>query len=140
MPIWYHNPTYRFRLRFPSWWKKHVFVEETACGLNDALACIQFKLRYRRRINGILSTTIFDLVVFKMSKRKWDARYKDSPLQFIGSRKKIVYAVLTPGEPPDEFLLPDQTDYNRKLREFKYLSRMINRDLPEILKTFQLCK
>ncbi|WP_134701880.1 hypothetical protein [Ammoniphilus sp. YIM 78166] len=140
MPIWYHNSTYRFRLTIPKWWRKHVFVEETACGLKDARACIRFKLRYRKSINGVVSTPIFDLIVFNMSKRNWDARYKDSPLQFIASSKKVVYAALTPGEPPDEFLLPDQTDYNRRLREFKYLSRMINRDLPEILKSFQLCK
>lgn len=136
MSVLYRNKKYGFNLKFPSWWRKHVFVKEPACGLREAHGSIQFNLRYRKRINGETSTLIFEVIIFKMSQRSWDANYKDSPLQWIGSRKNVVYAALTPGEPPDEFLLPDQSDYNRNLREFKYLSRMINRDLPLVLKTF----
>ncbi|RXT06447.1 hypothetical protein [Ammoniphilus sp. CFH 90114] len=134
--VLYKNKTYGFLLQIPTWWKRHVFVVEEHC-MKEAQLCINFHLKYRRPIKGITHTNIFQIVVFRNSKKQWMKDYGDSPFIFLRARNGLVFAAIHPGEPPEEFLNPDGMDYNRKLLEFKRLSRMINKDLPVLLKSFR---
>lgn len=132
----YSNYRYFFRIDLPKWWEQHVKVQHLK-GIGGAEAVIHFDLKYRKRIHGKSSTRIFSLLVFHESKTDWLNKYGDSPLQFIAVRDRRVIAYLQPSEPPEEFLKRDGTDYNRQLLEFRWLSRMINHDLPRVFKSFR---
>lgn len=135
--IVYRNQKYGFRLDFPLWWRRRAFVVRRKCTGEDIVACIEFRLRYRRPIQGISSTTIFEVYIFRLSEKEWRRQYKDSPFFFLAARNGFVFAAIHPGEPPSEFLLPDGSDFNRNILEFQWLLRMINEDLPVILKSFR---
>lgn len=133
----YVNKKYRFSLLFPLDWKRNCFLTFEDC-LDDAEASINVNLRYQQEIQGETSTNVFSIIVFNLSKREWEEEYGDSPFQFLGESGPRVFASITPGEPPEEFLKPDKSDYDRTIREFRYLTEMINDDYPKILKTFRL--
>lgn len=135
--IVYRNQEFGFRLNFPSWWRRRAFVSRGKCVGEDIVACFEFKLRYRRPIQGISSTTIFDLFIFRLSEKEWRKEYEDSPFFFLAAKKGWVFAAIHPGEPPSEFLLPDESDFDRNILELQWLMRMINEDLPTVLKSFR---
>lgn len=135
----YINQRYGFRLSVPKWWKGRVFLTHDKT-LKEAEYAVQFHLRYRQKLQGKGSTIIFNLLVFRMSPAQWKTCYKDSPLEFIAYHDGRVLAYLTPSEPPEEFLLPDLSDYDRSLLEFRWLKRMINIELPCVVRSFRLLR
>lgn len=135
--ITYVNHKYHFRLNLPKWWEKHIFLRHVNRKKGTKTEEeIQFYLKYRKALQGKRSALIFSLVIFRMSAGEWRAAYADSPFQFIAHRQGRVYAILVPAEPPDEFLRPDLQDYDRTLLEFRWLTRMVNKELPDVMKSF----
>ncbi len=135
--IIYRNPKYRFRLTFPLWWRRWTFIVQKDQPQKVQTGTVDFNLRYRKPIQGKKSTNIFSIVIFRMSLPEWEKQYRDSPFHFLGNRGGLIFSAIPPGEPPEEFLLPDGSEYNRNLLEFQLLTRMINNDLPRILKSFR---
>ena len=130
----YTNKTYRFQMVFPRWWKPHVFITQLK---NGPEAAVHFNLKYRKKYRGRSSCVIFSVFIFKMSKRRWLEQFDGSPFQFLGERWGRVFAAISPGEPPDEFLKEDQSEYDWRIQELRALVKMENEELPKILKSFR---
>jgi D-mannonate dehydratase len=132
----YKNKKYGFTLSIPRWWKHHCFLDAVNF-MKDVESTINFNLKYSRKYDRKGCSNIVSILVFKMSKTKWQSEYDGSPIQYITSRYGRVFAYVTPSEPPEEFLKKDKRDYDRTIKEFKMLTRMVNHDVPRIIKSFK---
>jgi hypothetical protein len=137
--IRYLNKKYNYTLQLPTWWSSHVYVN-CLHRTKDAESSTNFYLKYSKKIKGKCSTIIFSILVFRMPYSKWKNKYKDSPLQFLASKEGKVFAFITPSQPPEELLNKDRMAYNHKLVEFKALVRMVNDDVPIIIKSLKFNK
>ena len=133
----YKNFSYGFSLTFPSWWEKYAYVSY-GTALPRAESAIHFNFNYRRN-----SINIFSIFVFHMTKSEWMATgFEESPLQYIASSRGKIFAYTTPGELPDQFLKPDKSDYDYKKygKEIYLLKKMVNDDVPNIIRTIRRIK
>lgn len=138
MPIIYRNQKYKFRLTIPEWWRKWTFVVQHDYPKKVQTGIIDFNLRYRKPIQGKSGTNIFSVVIFRMPLAEWKKKFRDSPFYYLGNRNGLIFSAIPPEEPPEEFLLPDGSDFDNSILELQVLKRMINKDLPGILKSFRL--
>ncbi|SDE30355.1 hypothetical protein SAMN02799630_05088 [Paenibacillus sp. UNCCL117] len=129
----YKNDKYGFILRFPSWWRRYCVISKRRKDPDS-----EYELHFRFKYKGKIYDDIFAILVYRMSKEEWVRRgYKDSPLTYLGAYDGRVFAALTPEELPYAFVDPKTGDYDYR----KYgtaiglLKRMVNRDVPALVKT-----
>ncbi|WP_175532234.1 hypothetical protein [Paenibacillus sp. yr247] len=76
-----------------------------------------------------------------MTRKQWREKgYDDSPVVFLAERNGRIYAYTLPGELPSDFLDKSGQDYDYKKfgKPIRLLKRMVNEDVPNIVKTFRL--
>lgn len=134
----YLDPVYGFSVKLPRSWKTFTVVR-TRRKLTDAEYGVFFLFKYK----GKVYEDVLSLYVFKMTLKQWqDEGYDESPYIFLAERGGRIYAYMVPGELPGDFL--DETgfdyDYEKYKREIDLLQRMVNDEVPEIVKTFKLKK
>ncbi|MDF9845059.1 hypothetical protein M2105_006129 [Paenibacillus sp. PastF-1] len=132
----YRDPRYGFTLKLPRSWKIYTAVERSN-RLEDAEYGVFFRFKYK----GKLYDDVLSLFVFKMTLKQWhDEGYDDSPYGFLAARGGRIYAYTVPEELPGEFLNKsgDDYDYKKYGREIRLLKRMVNDEVPQIVKTFTL--
>jgi hypothetical protein len=134
--ITYYNKKYKFALSFPKWWKRYGFIH-TKNVIEEAEATISINMKYSRSYNGKKETNVFRIVIFRMSKSQWDEQYKVSPFSYIAHRNGRVFAYIPSNEPPREFLKEDKSDFDYSNPDFQRQMKMINEDLPKIIKSFR---
>ncbi|WP_256757808.1 hypothetical protein [Cohnella sp. WQ 127256] len=78
------------------------------------------------------------MLVFRMTRKQWLKQYEDSPIIFIAERKGRIFAYVTPEELPSEFLNKSKQDYDYKKygKPIRLLKRMVNINIPAIVKKF----
>lgn len=131
----YRDPRYGFTVRLHRWWRCYTAVKR--CGrLKDAEYGVFFRFKYK----GKIYDDALSLLVYKMTLKQWHDRYNDSPITFLAQQRGRIFAYSVPEELPDAFLNQAKSDYNyRKYgRPIRLLKRMVNRDVPKIVKTFRL--
>ncbi|KUP24667.1 hypothetical protein AWJ19_19975 [Paenibacillus sp. DMB5] len=132
----YRDPRFGFTLKLPRSWKIYTTLERSN-RLEDAEYGVFFRFKYK----GKLYDDVLSLFVFKMTLKQWhDEGYDDSPYSFLAARGGRIYAYTVPEELPDEFLNKsgDDYDYKKYGREIHLLKRMVNDEVPQIVKTFTL--
>ncbi len=131
--LFYKDLKYGFSLRFPRWWKKFIIVKRQK-RLIGAEYGVSFLFKYK----GKVYEEVLSLLVFRMTRKKWrDKGYEDSPINFLAERNGLIYAYTVPEELPDDFLKKSKQDYDyRKYgRPICLLKRMVNKDVPRIVRT-----
>ncbi|MNN88735.1 hypothetical protein D3C81_2064600 [compost metagenome] len=76
-----------------------------------------------------------------MTLKQWhDEGYDESPILLLAQQRGRIFAYTVPGELPDEFLnkSKDDYDYRKYGRPIRLLKRMVNDDVPKIVKSFRL--
>jgi hypothetical protein len=134
--IIYFNKEYKFSVSFPKWWERYCYIH-TNNVIEEAEATISINMKYARNYNGKKETNVFRIVVFRMSKSQWDENYKESPFSYIAHRNGRVFTYIPSNEPPREFLKKDKSDFDYSNPDFQRLLKMINEDLPKIIKSFK---
>ncbi|MFD0671019.1 hypothetical protein [Cohnella sp. GCM10027633] len=132
----YTDPKYGFSLRLPDWWTKYIVVERLN-RFGEALYGVQFLFKYE----GKVYTDVLTLSVYRMTRKQWrDRGYDDTPLNFLAERNGRIFVYSVPGEPPEEFYDENSEDgYDPKYAiPLDLLRRMINDDVPRLVKTFKL--
>lgn len=132
----YRDPLYSFTLKLPRSWKSFTAVARSN-KLDDAEYGVFFRFKYK----GKVYDDVLSLLVYKMTLKQWhDDGYDDSPIQFLGTRNGRIYAYTVPGELPEEFLNEsgDDYDYKKYGRQISLMKRMVNDEVPQIVKTFML--
>lgn len=132
----YRDPKYGFYLRIPRWWKSYIAVKREE-RLMDAEYGVQFLFKYKGKQYGDVLT----MLVYRMSRKQWrDQGYEDSPVVFLAERNGLIYAYTLPEELPDAFLDKDGQDYDYKKYgiPIRLMKRMVNHDVPILIKTFRL--
>lgn len=133
--IIYRDNKYGFTLRFPGWWRAYTVISRKKAD-RDTEYEVHFKFKYKGKVYG----DIFALLVYRMTRKEWlEAGYGDSPLVYIAEYNGRVFAYLTPGELPYEFIDPQTGDYDYKKygAAIAILKRMVNRDVPRIVETLR---
>ncbi|RKP52967.1 hypothetical protein D7Z26_14575 [Cohnella endophytica] len=129
----YKDPKYGFSLRLPSWWKRFIVVKSNK-RLIDAEYGVFFFFKYK----GKVYEEVLSLLVFRMTRKQWRKKgYDDSPIIFLAERNGLIFAYTVPGELPADFLSKSKQDYDYKKygRPIRLLKRMVNEDVPKIVKT-----
>ena len=132
----YRDPKYGFSVRLPRWWKCYNIIRRSN-RLDDAEYGVFFLFKYK----GKVYESALTLLVFRMTLKQWRARgYDESPIVRLAVRNGRIFAYAVPEELPEQFL--DKTgydyDYKKYGRPIRLLSRMVNDDVPKIIKTFRL--
>lgn len=133
----YQSPKYGFSIRLLRSWKCYTVVRSRTRRLEDAEYALDFLFKYK----GKVYESALTLLVFRMTLKQWRAKgYDESPIVRLAVRKGLIYAYTVPEELPDEFLNAkgDDYDYARFGRPIRILSRMVNDDVPGIVRTFKL--
>ncbi|QMV39841.1 hypothetical protein [Cohnella cholangitidis] len=130
----YRDPKFGFTLRLPQSWKTYTVVRRRT-NLDDAEYGAFFLFKYQ----GKVYEDVLSILVFRMTKKEWLAIYEDSPVIFLAERNGLVYAYTVPGELPSDFLDPTGNDYDYKKygKQIRLLTRMVNDDVPKIVKTLR---
>ncbi|SDN67111.1 hypothetical protein SAMN04487897_10427 [Paenibacillus sp. yr247] len=134
--ILYQDPKYGFNLKLPHWWKSYIIVKREN-RLIDAEYGVSFLFKYK----GKVYEEVLTLLVFRMTRKQWREKgYDDSPVVFLAERNGRIYAYTLPGELPSDFLDKSGQDYDYKKfgKPIRLLKRMVNEDVPNIVKTFRL--
>lgn len=135
IPLRYTDPKYGFALRIPNWWRPYLVVQRI--GRSGEMAYgVQFLFKYK----GKIYTDIITFSVYRMTPKQWrDKGYDESPLVLVAARNGRIFAYSTPGELPPEFLDSSGNDYDYQKygRPIRLLKRMVNKDAPELVKTFR---
>lgn len=132
----YKDPKYCFSLRLPCWWKRFIVVKRKK-RLNGAEYGVFFLFKYK----GKVYEEVLSLLVFRMTRKQWRKKgYDDFPITFLAERNGLIYAYTVPGELPDGFLNKSKQDYDYKKygRPIRLLKRMVNDDVPRIVRTLGL--
>ncbi|MNO17985.1 hypothetical protein D3C76_76880 [compost metagenome] len=132
----YRNSKYGFSIRLPRRWKCYTVVRRSS-RRDDAEYGVYFLFKYK----GKIYESALTLLVYRMTLKQWRCRgYDDSPITRLAVRNGRIYAFAVPGELPEAFLNAkgDDYDYKRYGRPIRILSRMVNDDVPRIVKTFKL--
>ncbi|PYI55773.1 hypothetical protein [Paenibacillus flagellatus] len=132
----YRDARYGFTLRFPLWWKRYVAVDKSVFDPSAEYE-VHFVFKYRGRRYGDVLT----LYAFRMTREQWEKEgYDDSPLILLAERNGTIFAYSTPEELPGEFIDPDtgDFDYAKYGRPIRLMKRMVNTDVPRIVRTFRL--
>ncbi|WP_249898178.1 hypothetical protein [Paenibacillus sp. PK3_47] len=134
----YRDPVYGFSITLPDSWKTYTVIK-TSKKLADAEYGVFFLFKYK----GKVYEDVLNLLVFKMTLEQWrNEGYDESPYIFLAERGGRIYAYTVPSELPGAFL--DETgfdyDYEKYKKEIDLLQRMVNDEVPEIVKTFKLKK
>ena len=132
----YRDPRYGFTLKLPRWWKCYTAIKRSH-RLEDAEYGVFFRFKYK----GKIYDDALSLLVYKMTLKQWrDEGYDESPIIFLASQRGRIFAYTVPGELPDEFLnkSKDDYDYRKYGRPIRLLKRMVNKDVPKIVRTFRL--
>lgn len=132
----YRDPKYGFSIKLPQWWKCYTVVRRST-RLDDAEYGVFFLFKYK----GKVYESALTLLVYRMTLKQWrDAGYDESPIIRLAVRNGRIFSYTVPEELPEEFL--DKTgydyDYKKYGRPIRLLSRMVNDDVPKIVKTFRL--
>jgi len=130
----YRDPKFGFPLRLPRSWKTYTVVRRRT-NLDDAEYGVFFLFKYQ----GKVYEDVLSILVFRMTKKEWLAIYEDSPVIFLAERNGRVYAFTVPEELPSDFLDPTGNDYDYKKygKQIRLLTRMVNDDVPKIVKTLR---
>lgn len=132
----YRDPLYGFALKLPVSWRRYTTVERSR-RLEDAEYGVFFRFKYK----GKVYDDVLSVLVYKMTLQQWhDEGYDESPIQLLAARGGRIFAYTVPGELPEEFLSKagDDYDYKKFGREIALLKRMVNDEVPQIVKTFKL--
>ncbi|MFC5529709.1 hypothetical protein [Cohnella yongneupensis] len=131
MIIKYTDTKNGFSLQLPGWWRRYIVVKRTS-----RLGDLQFLFKYK----GKVYIDVLTVSVYRMTRKQWRAQYKDSPIIFLAERDGRIFAYSLPEEMPDEFLnkAGDDYDYKKYGRPIRMLRRMVNKDVPKIVKTLKL--
>ena len=131
----YRDPKYGFSIQLPCWWKKYIVVRRIN-RLTDAEYGVYFLFKYK----GKVYEEVLTLLVYRMTLKQWrEQGYDESPIIMLAERNGRIYAYMTPGELPSDFLDKTKNDYDYKKygRQIRLLKRMVNDDVPNIVKTFR---
>lgn len=131
----YRNPKYGFSLRFPCWWKNYILIRKRT-RLTDAEYGVFFLFKYK----GKVYEDVLSIQVFRMTRKQWRKEgYEESPFILLAERNGRIFAYLTPEELPGEFLDNTKMDYDYKKygKQIRLLKRMVNVDVPKIVKTLK---
>lgn len=132
----YRDPRYGFTVKLPRWWKCYTSVKRSS-RLQDAEYGVFFRFKYK----GKIYDDALSLLVYKMTLKQWhDEGYDESPILLLAQQRGRIFAYTVPGELPDEFLnkSKDDYDYRKYGRPIRLLKRMVNDDVPKIVKSFRL--
>jgi hypothetical protein len=133
--ITYRNDRYGFTLRLPGWWRSYCVVGKTRTD-RDTEYELHFTFKYKGKVYG----DIFTILVYRMSRKEWvDHGYEESPLVFLAEYAGCIFAYITPGELPYEFINKKTGDYDYKRfgTPIRLLKRMVNQDVPRIVPTLR---
>lgn len=133
--ILYRDKKYGFSLLIPYWWKKYIVVKFEK-NLYEAEYGVSFYFKYK----GKVYDEVLTIAVYRMTRKQWkDKGYDESPVVLIAQRAGRMYAYTVPGELPHEFLNKSEDDYDYKKfgTPIRLLKRMVNHDVPKIVKTLQ---
>ncbi|MBW4085399.1 hypothetical protein [Paenibacillus sp. S150] len=132
----YRNSKYGFSIRLPRRWRCYTAVRRST-RWNAAEYSVCFLFKYK----GKIYEPVLTLLVYRMTLKQWIAAgYDDSPITRLAVRNGRIYGYAVPGELPEEFLNARGNDYDYKRygRPIRLLKRMVNCDVPRIIKTFRL--
>ncbi|TCZ73242.1 hypothetical protein E0485_21340 [Paenibacillus albiflavus] len=132
----YKDSKYGFSLQLPRWWKRFIIVKRKK-QLIDAEYGVFFIFKYK----GKVYEEVLSLLVFRMTRKQWRNKgYDDSPIIFLAERNGLIYAYTVPEELPEDFLNKSKQDYDyrRYGRPIRLLKRMVNEDVPRIVRTLGL--
>ncbi len=104
--------------------------------MSDAEYAVHFLFKYQGKTYG----EALSLLVFRMTRKQWvELGYEDSPFFFLAERNGRIFAYTVPGELPSEFLNEtlDDYDYVKYGRPIGLLVRMVEKDVPNIVKTLR---
>ncbi|WP_248928767.1 hypothetical protein [Paenibacillus hamazuiensis] len=133
--ILYRDRKFGFTLKFPEYWRRYTVMSRKNDML-DAEYTVHFIFKYRGKTYG----PVLSVIVFRMTRKEWvDQGYEDSPLRFIAEHDKHVFAYDTPEELPSEFIDKKTGDYDyvKYGKQIRLMKRMVNRDVPLIVKTMR---
>jgi hypothetical protein len=131
----YRDPKYGFSLRLPCWWRNYIVIRRRT-RLTDEEYGVFFLFKYK----GKVYEDVLSILVFRMTRKQWRKQgYEDSPFVLLAERNGRIIAYLTPEELPEEFLDKTKMDYDYKKygRQIRLLKRMVNEDVPIIVKTLK---
>ncbi|AEI45873.1 hypothetical protein [Paenibacillus mucilaginosus] len=134
----YRSSRYGFTLRLPAWWRSFCVVSRSKRDRET-----EYEAHFQFKYKGKIYDDIFTLLVYRMTRRQWKARgYDESPLIFVAEHDGRIFAALTPGELPHAFYDPKTDDYNYKKygSAISLLKRMVNSDVPRILKSVRFAR
>ena len=132
----YRDPIYGFSLRIPSWWKPYIVVRRTTRTIDSEYGAF-FLFKYK----GKIYTDVLSLLVFRKSLKQWqDEGFDESPIIRLAVRNRRIFAYATPGELPHDFLNDTEMDYDyvKYGIPIRLLKRMVNDDVPKIVKTLRI--
>ncbi|WP_239616522.1 hypothetical protein [Cohnella mopanensis] len=103
--------------------------------LQDAEYGAFFLFKYK----GKLYEEALTVLVYRMTRKQWLKLYEDSPVIFLAERNGRIYAYTVPEELPSDFLDKTGNDYDYKKygKPIRLLKRMVNDDIPKIVKTLR---
>lgn len=122
-------------LRIPGWWRSYLVIS-TRKGDRPVECEVHFTFRYK----GKTYDDILTLSVFALTLKEWKRQgYDDSPYVLLKERGGKIFAYTTPEELPYEFIDPKTGDYDYKKYgvPIRLLKRMVNVDVPRLVKTFR---
>jgi|GEM_PF-6760463 len=123
----YRNEEYGFTLKLPKSWEGKYVVERTDTELGEEEATYIFKYKEE-------NIELFSIVVLNISKEKWDKEFSGGFWEYLGEKDGKIFAYGVSTE------LPHQLSENRKekIHSLIDVTKMVNQDIPRIVKTFQL--
>lgn len=131
----YANERYGFTLRIPRWWRPYYTIRKTRQDPSS-----EYELHFTFRYGGKRYDDIFTLLVYRMTRAQWLREgYGDSPLVFLAEADGRVFAYLTPEELPYAFVNPVSGDYDyaKYGKPIRLLKKMVNRDVPRLVRTLR---
>lgn len=126
--IEYFNNEYGFTLNLPASWKGKYVVKK---GNWDSQAEAIYDFNYPEG-----ETNLFSVLVLNISKEEWDRDYASGLWGYLGEKDGKVFAYAIPSELPNEW----QQDKQSKVTGLIDITKMVNIDVPYIVKTFKLVR
>lgn len=123
--IEYDNKTYGFTLRLPASWEGKYVVKKANW---DQQAEVIFDFIYKPE-----KTKLFSIIILNMTQEQWNRDYAGGLWGYLGERNGKVFAYSVPSELPSEL----NQNKQEKVQALVDLTKMLNVDVPRIVKTFE---
>ena len=119
----YVNEEFNFTIEFPEDWLNHVEIDR-----NNFSPEQEGAVNFTYAPSDEIKQLVFAIIIIPESLEK---EYEEHPFWVtIGTHNGFAFGYITPGEPIEELLEPENRD------KLEYVQHMLYTDLPEIIETF----